>query len=97
MENVPQKVQDMINSDDTLQMINSDEKHAYIIFRSTGTATADLEVVENILNIKLATENQEGHDLKEYVYKLTYGDSEHDTIDVLVNGQSTPFDTRTIY
>ncbi|AWE07724.1 peptidylprolyl isomerase [Lysinibacillus sp. 2017] len=95
IQSVPNKVQDAINSDYTLQRISDGKKNTYIIFQSTGTVTADLEVIENILNIKLDSENQENNELKQHVYKLTSGDAEYDTINVLVNGKATPFDNST--
>lgn len=95
IQSVPNKVQDVINSDYTLQKINDGEKNAYIIFQSTGTVTADLEVKENILNIKLDSTNLENNEIKQYIYKLTRGDTEYDTINVLVNGKATPFDSVT--
>lgn len=95
IQSVPNKVQDAINSDYTLQRISDGKKNTYIIFQSTGTVTADLEVIENILNIKLDSENQEINELKQHVYKLTRGDAEYDTINVLVNGKATPFDNST--
>lgn len=93
IESVPTKVQDRINTDYTLQLINDSEKgNAYIIFQSTGTVTAQLEVRENILDIKLDSASQEDNALKQYVYKITPGDAEYDTMNVLVNGQATPLD-----
>lgn len=92
IQSVSSKVQDVINSDATLQMIINGEKNTYIIFHSTETVSAELEVTENILNIKFKTTNQENTELKQYVYKLNRGDSEHDTINVLVNEENMPFD-----
>ena len=95
IQSIPNKVQDVINDDYTLQLINDGKKNAYIIFQSSGTVTAEHEVIENILNIKLDSANAENNELKQYVYKLTRGDATYDTIDVLVNGESTPFDSAT--
>ena len=93
IQSIPTKVQDRINTDYTLQLINDSEKgDAYIVFQSSGTVTAQLEVRENILDIKLDRENQENNELKQYVYKITRGDAEYDTVNVIVNGQATHFD-----
>ena len=82
-----------------MQLINDSEKgDAYIVFQSSGTVTAQVEVRENILDIKLDSENQENqenHELKQYVYKITRGDAEYDTVHVMVNGQATYFDNST--
>ena len=93
IQSVPKKAQEVINADYTLQLINDSEKgNAYIVFQSTGTVTAEVEVIENILNIKLDSINQENNELKQYVYKITRGDAEYDTINVRLNGQDTHFD-----
>ncbi|AWE07261.1 peptidylprolyl isomerase [Lysinibacillus sp. 2017] len=98
LQSVPSKVQDVIKSDSTLQMITNGEKNTYIVFHSTEAVSVELEVTENILNIKFNTTNQENTELKQYVYKLNRGDSEHDTINVLVNEENMPFDGgRTIF
>ncbi|MER2191280.1 MAG: peptidylprolyl isomerase [Solibacillus sp.] len=80
IQNVPTKVQDVMNEEYTLQLINEGKEHAYIVFQSTGTVTAELEVAENILNIKLAHASQENDELQQYAYKLTRGDAQFDTI-----------------
>ncbi|WP_277584291.1 peptidylprolyl isomerase [Psychrobacillus antarcticus] len=93
IQSVPNKVQESINSDYTHQIINdSEKKNAYIIFQSTGTVTAELEVIENVLNIKLESTSQENNELKQFAYKITRGDAEYDTINVQLNGQDTHFD-----
>lgn len=92
LESVPSKVQDVINSDSTLQMITSGEKNTYIVFHSPEEVSVELEVTENILNIKFNTTNRGNTELKQYVYQLHRGNSEHDTINVLVNGENEPFD-----
>ena len=95
IQSIPNKVQDVINDDYTLQLINDGKKNAYIIFQSSGAVTAELEVIENILNIKLDSANEENNKLKQYAYKLTRGDATYDTIHVLVNEEATPFDSVT--
>lgn len=97
IQSVPNEIQDSISSDYTLQRISDGEKNTYIIFQATGTVSADLEVRENILNIKFSSENQQNNELKPYVYKLNHGDAGYDTINVLVNGKETPFDNSTSF
>lgn len=92
LQSVPSKVQDVINSDSTLQLITNGEKNTYIVFHSTETVSVELEVTANILNIKFNTTNQGNTELKQYVYKLNRGNSEPDTINVLVNEENMPFD-----
>lgn len=95
IQSIPNKVQNVINTDYTLQLINVGEKSAYIIFQSTGTVTADFEVIENMLNIKLDISNERNSELKLYAYKLTRGNATYDSIQVLLNGKETPFDSST--
>lgn len=96
VESIPSKVQDRINPDYTLQLINDSEKgDAYIIFQSEGTVTAELKLNENRLDIMLERTDQDNSSLKQNVYKITRGDAEYDTINVFVNGQSTPLDNVT--
>ena len=96
IQNIPNKVQENINPDYQLQWINNIDKNAsYIIFQSIDNVTPDLEVVDNILNIKLDSTDQKNNELKMYVYKLNRGDAEFDTINVKVNGQDTPLDSLT--
>ena len=93
VESIPSKVQDRINTDYTLQLINDSEKgDAYIIYQSEGAVTAELELKEKRLDIKLENTDQDNSSLKQFVYKITRGDAEYDTINVLVNGQATPLD-----
>lgn len=96
IQSVPTKVQERINTDYTSQLVHDIKKgDAYIIFQSTGIVTAQLEVRENILTIKLDSASQENNALKQYVFKITRGDAEYDTINFQVNGKETPFDVGT--
>lgn len=96
VQNVPKEIQNLIGSDYTLQLIYDSKKDdTYIIFHSSGTVTAELELSENILNIKLNSANQESNEVKPHVYKIIRGDAEYDTINVQVNGENTHFDNST--
>ena len=95
IQNVPNVVQDKVNSDYPLQLITDGENMAYIIFHTKGTVTAELETQNNTLIVKLDNTDKDHNELKQFVYKLTWDTTEHDTIEVLVNGQSTPFDNVT--
>ena len=55
----------------TLQLINEGKDIAYIIFRSTGTITADGEMQNNIFIVKLDVTNQQGHAQEAHIYPLT--------------------------
>ena len=99
VQKIPPKVQesiDFMDPDDTLQLVNDSKSDVkYIVFQSVGTVTAELEERENILDIKLETENEENSELKQYVYKITRGDAQYDSINVKINDQDTPIDNST--
>ncbi|MEK3953793.1 peptidylprolyl isomerase [Psychrobacillus sp. FSL K6-1464] len=86
---IPEKVQNVINTDHQLQLIKKG-MNAYIIFQSTETLTlTEFEVIDNILNIKFNSENQENTELKQYVFKMNPGNVK---VKVLINGEFTSFD-----
>lgn len=96
VQKIPTKVQEIIDTDYTLQLINDSKSDVkYIIFQSAGTVTAEIKERGNILDIKLETENEEHSELKQYVYKITRGDAQYDSINVKINGQDTPIGNST--
>ena len=95
IENVPQKIEEHIDSNLKLQSINDGTKGSYIIFHSNGEIEAGLDAQDNIVNIIFNELNPQDKDIKRNVFYLTT-DSKHDTIIVLVNGEEIPFDEATI-
>ncbi|MGE7113997.1 peptidylprolyl isomerase [Lysinibacillus sp. NPDC047702] len=85
---IPDKVQNVINTDHQLQLIKKG-MNAYIIFQSAGTITVEFEAIDGILNIKFNSENQENTELKQYIYKMNPGNVK---VKVLVNEKVTSFD-----
>ncbi|SKB80162.1 hypothetical protein SAMN06295926_108120 [Lysinibacillus sp. AC-3] len=95
IEIVPDKVQKVIDEKYTLQKINVVDKDiSYVVFRSKGTVTSDIETQGDTLIIKLDVTNQQDNAIKQHVYKLTL-DPDLDTIDIHINGKSTPIDNVT--
>lgn len=94
IENVPNHVQDRIDSNLKLQLINDGEKGSYIIFHSSGDVETDLETQGDKVTIKFNETNLEEDAVKQHTFYLTT-DPEHDVIEVLVNGESIPFDNVT--
>ncbi|WP_329470584.1 hypothetical protein [Exiguobacterium sp. 9-2] len=90
---VPNALQSKINPATTLQMINTKDDIAYIIYRTKKAVASDLEAQGDTLKIKL-NESKTHKKTKQHVYKLTL-DPEHEIIDVYVNGKSTAFDNIT--
>lgn len=95
IENVPNNVQDKVDSNLTLQLINDGEKRYYIVFHSSGDVETDLETQGDTVTIKFNVTNLQDDVVKQNTYYLTT-DPEHDVIDVLVNGESKPFDNVTV-
>ena len=92
IEIVPDKVQKVIDDKYTLQKINVVDKHiSYIVFRSNGKVTTDLEAQGDTLIVKLDVTNQQDKAITQHVYKLTL-DPDIDTIDIHINGKSTTID-----
>ncbi|WP_326188176.1 hypothetical protein QNN95_06265 [Exiguobacterium acetylicum] len=90
---VPNEIQTKINPANTLQLINTKDKVAYVVYQSKKTVATDLEEQGDTLKIKL-NESKTHKKTKQHVYKLTL-DPEHKIIDVYVNGKSTAFDNVT--
>lgn len=92
LEVVPDDVQDAIDSaESTLQLINDGEKTAYVVYQSKGEVIPDLEEQGDTLKIKLNVTKEDDDVIVQRVYKLTL-DDKHEALDVLINGESTPFD-----
>ncbi|MCM3757613.1 peptidylprolyl isomerase [Sporosarcina aquimarina] len=90
VDTVPKKVTEAINPDDRLQMINKNGKVSYIVFQSHEDVKSSLESVNKTALIKLDEVDASDNELKQYIYTLTIDES-HDTIDIKVNGESTPY------
>ncbi|MDX1806109.1 MAG: peptidylprolyl isomerase [Paenisporosarcina sp.] len=95
IENVPNNVQDKVDSNLKLQSINDGEKGYYIVFHSSGDVKTDLETQGDTVTIKFDVTNLQDDVVKQNTFYLTT-DPEHDVIDVLVNGESMPFDNVTV-
>lgn len=95
IENVPNNVQDKVDSNLKLQLINDGEKGYYIVFHSSGDVETDLETQGETVTIKFNVTNLQDEVVKQNTFYLTT-DPEHDVINVLVNGESMPFDKVTV-
>lgn len=95
IENVPNNVQDKIDTNLRLQSINVDGKGYYIVFHSKGDVEAVVETQGDTVTIILNETSLQENGVKQNTYYLTT-DPEHDVIDVLVNGESASFDGVTV-
>ena len=92
MDVIPNNVQDKIDPSHTLQLIDDGEDIAYIVYQSKGTIAVDLEEQGDTL---LDETNKKDGAIEQHVYKLTLN-PEHEAIDILINGKSTPIDNVTV-
>ncbi|MGM9925358.1 MAG: peptidylprolyl isomerase [Bacillus sp. (in: firmicutes)] len=95
MDVIPNNVQDKIDPSHTLQLIDDGEDIAYIVYQSKGTIAVDLEEQGDTLKVKLDETNKKDGAIEQHVYKLTLN-PEHEAIDILINGKSTPIDNVTV-
>jgi hypothetical protein len=95
IENAPNNVLDKVDSNLKLQSITDGEKGYYIVFHSSGDVETDLETQGDTVTIKFNVTNLQDDVVKQNTYYLTTR-PEPDVIDVLVNGESIPFDNVTI-
>ncbi|MGM0844957.1 MAG: peptidylprolyl isomerase [Bacillota bacterium] len=95
IENVPNKVQEKVDSNLKLQSITDGEKGNYIVFHSNGDVETDLETQGDTVTIKFNVTNLQDDVVKQNTYYLMTG-PESNVIDVLVNGESMPFDNVTL-
>lgn len=90
VDKVPNKVTEVIDPDDQLQVINRSGKIYYIVFHSHKEVEANLETVDTTALIKLDEIDSQNDEIKQYIYFLTT-DQYHDTIDIKVNGESKSY------
>lgn len=95
IDNVPNKVQDKVDSNLKLQSITDSGKGYYIVFHSSGDVEADFETQGDTVLIKFNETNLQDDVVKQHTFYLTT-DPEHDVIDVHVNGEFVPFDDVTV-
>ncbi|MFN7253190.1 MAG: peptidylprolyl isomerase [Anaerobacillus sp.] len=95
VKNVPNNVQDKVDSDLKLQSITDGGKGYYIVFHSSGDVETDLETEGDTVIIKFNETNLGENVVKQNTFYLTT-DPEPNVIDVHVNGESTPFDNVTV-
>lgn len=94
VEKVPAHIQKNIKPTLKLQSINQ-KKGYYIILHTSGDVVASLDTKGDIVLIHFNASSVEDETVVQHVYYLTMG-SDHDMIDVYVNGKQTPFDEVTI-
>lgn len=95
IEKVPNNVQNEVDSNLRLQSITDGVKGKYIVFHSSGDVEAHLETQGDNVTIKFNVTKLQDNAVKQNTYYLTTG-PDTKVIDVLVNGESIPFDRATL-
>ncbi len=94
VEKVPDHIQKSIKPNLKLQSINQ-KKGYYIVLHTSGDVVATLDTKGDIVEMHFNARSAEDETVVQHVYWLTMG-SDHDMIDVFVNGKQTTFDEVTI-
>lgn len=95
LEIVPRKVEQYIQPDLKLQIINKNQDHCYIIYRSINDVQFGIGSDGNAVRLSLYEELSNSNELKTYMYKLTkqntaefvrvYIDNEYIEFDAITN------------
>ncbi|WP_142829606.1 hypothetical protein [Planococcus soli] len=90
IETVPEGLSAVIDSSETLQLIEESDNTVYLVYQAEGEIATGVEEQENSLKINLDTTSIENGEKQEHVYKMTLDDS-HEAINVYINGEYTSF------
>lgn len=91
VDKVPDSVQERIDPTLRLQAINKSENEYYIVFQTVGDVKADYDKNGDTLIVKFDVPDSQGKEEKQNVFLLTT-DQDIEIIEVLINGEATPFD-----
>jgi hypothetical protein len=87
---MPGNVWEHVDSGLPLQLLSSEDQ-SYIVFQSEQTVTADYEIKDKTVIVRLEETGETQDVVETHVYELTT-DPKQDTIEVRVNGEQRPFD-----
>lgn len=94
VKNVPEDVQNKVDSNSKIQLIKDGEEGSYVIFQSSGDIKTSLDTKGDDVNIKFNVSNSSENVLEQHTYYLIT-DTENSKINVSVNGELKSFDTIT--
>lgn len=89
---VPDNIQQKIEANDKIQLLYEDDSTYYLVYYSKGNVLASIAAEENSQVIQLKEGSEQRKVAQPYVYKIITKDPELDTIDLRINGESTPID-----
>lgn len=92
IETVPEDLSAVIDSSETLQLIEESDNTVYLVYLAKGEIMTGVEEQEGGLKINLDTTSKENDEKQEHVYKMTLDDY-HEVINVYINGEYTAFDS----
>ncbi|WP_155591300.1 hypothetical protein [Lysinibacillus cavernae] len=87
---VPDNIQQNIEANDKVQLLYEDDSTYYLVYYSKGNVLASIEAEGNSQVIQLKEGSEQRKEAQPYVFKIITKDPALDTIDLRVNGQSTP-------
>ena len=93
---VPDIVQKNIVATDRIQLLHENDAPYYLVYYSKGNVLADITAEGNRLIIQLEEGSEQRKEAHPYVFQITVKNPELDTIDLRINGHSTPIDRMTI-
>lgn len=90
VDTVPKEVNEAIDPEARLQVVNKSGEVYYIVFQSTEDVEVDLQMEDATALVKLDEVTTKSDERTLSIYSLTRG-SDHDTIDIQVNGESMSY------
>ena len=94
LEHIPRKVQNVIQPDVSLQLVEKNKDHYYIVYRSVSEVQMIPGNGGNAIKISIYESPSDSSDMKTYIYKLTKNSSE-EYVRVYFDGEQIPFDVVT--
>lgn len=91
VQKIPKDIQNSIDVTQKLQSFIDGEKGSYIIYRTVGKVSATVEENGDTVIVNLDVDESDDDVVNQHVFYLTI-EPKHETIDVLENGESIPFD-----
>lgn len=93
---VPDNIQKNIVSNDRIQLLHENNASYYLVYYSKGNVLASITAEGNRLIIQLEEGSEQRKEAQPYIFQINVKNPELDTIDLRINGQSTPINRMTI-
>lgn len=100
VDSIPIEIQNNLNNEARLQLFTNNQGDQYILFGSKAKVDSDVDAKNDlvIVSFEETEANEQQDDLYRFhAYKLNVKHSEDTTLDIYVNGKSTPIDSVTSF